>query len=84
MPKGNAGSQAAREAAFAGAIAQGEGGGGMVGPGAAATPSAGAASVSVRGERVPLTPEGLAKARCGAAAVGRELADGLRRRLDID
>jgi hypothetical protein len=44
----------------------------------------GTASVSVRGERVPLTPEGLAKARCGAAKVGRELADNFRRRLDID
>lgn len=66
-------SKAESEEAAARGIAAGEAG--AYGPGAA--------SVTVGDERVPLTGEGIRGARCGAKAVGRKIADDLRRRLDL-
>jgi hypothetical protein len=47
---------------------------------AAAEATPGAASVQVAGERVPLTVEGLRRAKCDPAELGRAL----RRRFDLD
>jgi hypothetical protein len=44
----------------------------------------GTASISVQGERVPLTPEGLSNARATPAEVGRALADSARLALDTE